>query len=70
MTKAADDRDSVVARLNVLIALSMRGTDGKPLPTAQQVRILTELGVGAPEVADILGKSLNHIHSILSKSRR
>lgn len=65
-------------KLNVLIALSLRGKaedsifqfTGKKKGIGQQVRFLASLGLDAKEIADIVGSPVTSVRTLLTPTRR
>lgn len=64
------DFTSVCRRLDALILLALESSPSGAESTTRKIEKLLELGFSQPEIAQILGKKLNYITSVVSQRKR
>jgi hypothetical protein len=67
---SSDSTESTNKLLRVIIAVLLRGKDEQPLTLRDQIGLLSGLGLGPSEIADILGKTSGHVNKELSGIRK
>jgi len=72
MLNTSTNEERIVKRLNVLIALNLINLSKKNLKMdlRDQINFLSNFGIKNNEIAEILGKSINHINKELHLIRR
>jgi hypothetical protein len=66
----SDSTESTNKLLRVIIAVLLRGKDEQPLTLRDQIGLLSGLGLGPSEIAEILGKTSGHVNKELSGIRK
>jgi hypothetical protein len=66
----ADSIESTNKLLRVIIAVLLRGKEEQPSTLREQIGLLSGLGLGPSEIADILGKTSGHVNKELSGIRK
>lgn len=61
----------ILRRLDILIFLQLEALSGKEsVPISSKVLKLSEFGLRASEIANIIGKPANYVTAIISKKRK
>lgn len=61
----------ILRRLDILIFLQLETLSGKEsVPISSKVLKLSEFGLSASEIANIIGKPTNYVTAIISKKRK
>ncbi len=64
-----DDSLWLQKRLDAIILLLLEYSPSVAATTSRKIEKLLELGFGAPEVAQMIGKKLNYVTAVVSKKK-
>jgi hypothetical protein len=71
MISDAELLETIIQRLNILIALQLDATSGSgESSTARRIERLAQLGLGPAQIGAIIGKKANYVSAVLGLKRR